>query len=125
MILFEQGRRKKNVGFLLEILVVRIKIDLDIIYKICWPNVFTVLILDTGFEPSDECMYEVEDMILNYQQMVEFFGGDSESHGLTRMWPNGRLPYTFDESVEDDERKIVKATITNFNEDLNGCLEIV
>ena len=70
-------------------------------------------------------MYEVEDMILNNQQMVEFFGGHSNTHGQTRRWPNGTLPYMFDESIGYVEREIVKGAIARFNEALNGCLEIV
>ena len=84
-----------------------------------------VLLLDTGFVPNDECMYEVEDMILNNQQMVEFFGGHSNTHGQTRRWPNGKLPYIIDGSIEGVERGEILKAIYRFNEALNGCLEIV
>ena len=57
--------------------------------------------------------------------MVEFFGGHSNTHGQTRRWPNGTLPYMFDESIGYVEREIVKGAIARFNEALNGCLEIV
>ena len=79
--------------------------------------------LDTGFEPNENCLYEVEDMVLNDHQMFEMFGSGFNESG--RRWPYGKLPYAFDASIEENERNITLATIERFNKAMNGCLEIV
>ena len=79
--------------------------------------------LDTGFEPNENCLYEVEDMVLNDHQMYEMFG--TGFNGSGRRWPNGQLPYRFDASIEEDEINITIAVIERFNEAMNGCLKIM
>ena len=79
--------------------------------------------LDTGFDPNENCLYEVEDMVLNDHQMYEMFGTGFNDSG--RRWPNGQLSYRFDASIEEDEINITIAVIERFNKAMNGCLEIM
>ena len=76
-----------------------------------------------GFDPDENCLYEVEDMVLNDHQMYEMFGTGFNDSG--RRWPNGQLPYRFDASIEEDEINITIAVIERFNKAMNGCLEIM
>ena len=97
-------------------------IDKEWWFTKCWP-IFLCLQLDTGFEPNENCLYEVEDMVLNDHQMYEMFGTGFNDSG--RRWPNGQLPYRFDASIEEDEINITIAVIERFNKAMNGCLEIM
>ena len=88
------------------------------------------MICFAGFQPDLNCSYRVDDMVLTKQQMQEAFGDFdlSDRSGINDAdfrWKDNKLPYVFDKSIGTKEQDVVKKTITRFNKEMMGCLEIV
>ena len=55
--------------------------------------------------------------------------GPRNGQPLSKKWPEGKVPYTFHESIPgwrllEEERNVLKKVFKRFNKDLKGCLRV-
>ena len=92
--------------------------------------------MDLGFDPDEDCLYAIGDMILSKTQLNEALGLSTRSgiSGAYYRWPDGIIPYKFHPFFSRDSYKggpndadkyTVKKAIQRFNNEMKGCLEIV
>ena len=71
----------------------------------------------------------IGDMILTQEQYELMYGEGTRSGvpetSIFRRWPNKKLPCEIDSSVLPSDRVIVENTIHRFNDQMNGCFQIV
>ena len=85
-----------------------------------------------GFDPDENCLYTIGDMILSKNQLNEALGLSTRSgiSGAHYRWPNGIIPYKFHPyfsqwGLDDADKGTVQRAIQRFNNEMEGCLQIV
>ena len=79
-------------------------------------------------KPNKDGFYQIDDMVLNERQFNETFYSSEEvmsrggAQGL--KWPNGIIPYKFDNAASFLQKQKVANAISYFNSQFEGCLKI-
>ena len=60
------------------------------------------------------------DMELTIGQII----GARNGTRFSKKWPEGKVPYTFHESLLEQERNVLEKIFKRFNKDLKGCLRV-
>ena len=88
-------------------------------------------IQDLELNPDKNGLYRIDDMLLNEDQMKQFYGHDDEVASRQAVakqwrWTNNVMPYKIDSSVGWDkyEKKRIKESIQDLNAALTNCFEI-
>ena len=79
-------------------------------------------------KPNKDGFYEIDDMVLNERQFNETFFPSEEvmSRGGQQgsKWPNGIIPYKFDNAATWTQKQKVANAVSYFNSQFEGCLKI-
>ena len=76
--------------------------------------------------------YRIDDMLLDERTFKRNFGTDEEIAELSRQavppgsqrWPNGVMPYAFDNDVSYSLRQKVQQALATYNAIFGGCINI-
>ena len=80
-------------------------------------------------ERNEDGLYRVDDMLLDETQYKINFGNfgteeERQAAGKSYKWPNGIVPYKFEESVPASRKKIIRAAIAVMNKAFANCITI-
>jgi len=80
-------------------------------------------------ERNEDGLYRVDDMLLDETQYKINFGNfgteeERQAAGKSYKWPNGIVPYKFEESVPDSRKKKIRAAIAVMNKAFANCITI-
>ena len=80
-------------------------------------------------ERNEDGLYRVDDMLLDETQYKINFGNfgteeERQAIGKSYKWPNGIVPYKFEESVPASRKKIIRAAIAVMNKAFANCITI-
>ena len=80
-------------------------------------------------ERNEDGLYRVDDMLLDETQYKINFGNfgteeERQAIGKSYKWPNGIVPYKFEESVPDSRKKKIRAAIAVMNKAFANCITI-
>ena len=81
----------------------------------------------SDIKPNKEGFYEIGDILLDEEQFNEtFYPSDEMLRGTIneKLWPNGVIPYTFDDAATNEQKQEVANAVSYFNSQLEGCLKI-
>ena len=86
---------------------------------------YPILILKNVLHLLDKELDETEivirgDMELTIGQII----GARNGTRFSKKWPEGKVPYTFHESLLEQERNVLEKIFKRFNKDLKGCLRV-
>ena len=86
---------------------------------------YPILILKNVLYILDKELDETEivlrgDMELTIGQII----GARNGTRFSKKWPEGKVPYTFHESLLEQERNVLEKIFKRFNKDLKGCLQV-
>ena len=71
--------------------------------------------------------YRIDDMLFDKEHYESFLGLDSDRSALNwykRLWPNGTIPFVFEDSISQSWRNKMKSWANRFNQRMSGCLEL-
>ena len=86
---------------------------------------YPIIILKNVLYLLDKQLNETEivfrgDMELTIGQII----GARNGTRFSKKWPEGKVPYTFHDSLLQQERKVLEKVFKRFNKDLKGCLKV-
>ena len=83
--------------------------------SVLWKKIYC---LDKDIDENEVIV--IGDMELTVGQII----GPRNGKPFSKKWPEGKVPYTFHESLLEQERNILEKIFKRFNKDLKGCLRV-
>ena len=85
------------------------------------------LSIENEYLRNEDGFYVIDDMVMDEDQFNEVFNPTYLSRNAVkenRRWPNGIVPYKFDDIASDKHKKKIPEVLKEFNQKFEGCLNI-